>query len=153
MSHGAGSESRAEPNLTPLLDVVLQLLMFFMMCANFVSNQVNENIKLPVMQSARPADKRENDLFFLNIYDDGTLEVPGKNPIKKDTDKKVVLREEYRDRQRNLDKGEKDVKTIIVLRGDKNVDYKDIFQIMNWCKEAGFRQFRLRAMTQVESSR
>ena len=45
MSHGPSAEgSNAEPNLTPLLDVVLQLLMFFMMCVNFVTEQVNEDI-------------------------------------------------------------------------------------------------------------
>jgi biopolymer transport protein ExbD len=45
MSHGSSGEGAvSEPNLTPLLDVVLQLLMFFMMCVNFVNEQVNENI-------------------------------------------------------------------------------------------------------------
>ena len=42
MSHG-GSDSgvSAEPNMTPLLDLVLQLLMFFIINVNFVSEQVN----------------------------------------------------------------------------------------------------------------
>ena len=30
MSHGGGTVEVAEPNLTPLLDLVLQLLMFFL---------------------------------------------------------------------------------------------------------------------------
>ncbi|MFN6050729.1 MAG: ExbD/TolR family protein, partial [Planctomycetia bacterium] len=48
MSHGGSSDGgNMEPNLTPLLDVVLQLLMFFMMCVNFVTNQVSEDIILP----------------------------------------------------------------------------------------------------------
>jgi biopolymer transport protein ExbD len=51
-------DSKAEPNLTPLLDVVLQLLMFFMMCVNFVTEQVNSDIALPDAQSARPGQDR-----------------------------------------------------------------------------------------------
>src|SRR4051794_13729197 len=68
MSHGPASEgSAAEPNLTPLLDVVLQLLMFFMMCVNFVTEQVNEDVKLPESQSAVPMDKADTDVLFVNI--------------------------------------------------------------------------------------
>src|SRR3954462_9717577 len=68
MGHGPAAEaSSAEPNLTPLLDLVLQLLMFFMMCVNFVNEQVSEDVKLPVSQSARPMDKTESDVLFLNL--------------------------------------------------------------------------------------
>ncbi len=68
MSHGTGgSTPAAEPNLTPLLDVVLQLLMFFMMCVNFVTEEVNEDIKLPTSQSAKPMMKDGTDTLLLNI--------------------------------------------------------------------------------------
>jgi biopolymer transport protein ExbD len=66
MSHGGG-DSIASPNLTPLLDVVLQLLMFFMMCVNFVNDQVNAEIHLPESQSAKPMDKSETEVLFLNL--------------------------------------------------------------------------------------
>ncbi|HMP01910.1 MAG TPA: biopolymer transporter ExbD [Gemmatales bacterium] len=42
-----------EINLTPLLDLVLQLIMFFMACVNFVSEQYSRNVWLPVAQSAQ----------------------------------------------------------------------------------------------------
>src|ERR1700758_525822 len=68
MSHGPAAQgSSAEPNLTPLLDMVLQLLMFFMMCVNFVTEQVNEGVTLPKAQSAKPMDKSETDVLFLNL--------------------------------------------------------------------------------------
>ena len=44
--------SKADPNLTPLLDVVFQLLMFFIMCVNFVAEQVTVLV---------PTGKREPD--------------------------------------------------------------------------------------------
>ena len=52
----ASTSERMEPDLTPLLDVVMQLIMFFMMCINFVNEQVNANVLLPTSTSAPSAD-------------------------------------------------------------------------------------------------
>jgi biopolymer transport protein ExbD len=144
--HGGGTEIKAEPNLTPLLDVVLQLLMFFILCANFSSTQVNENIKLPLMQAARPEDKRETDLLFLNITKEGAVEVVGKDPMKKQAEIKSFLRTYYQDTKRALEKEKsKEVPTVIVIRADRNADFKDVYQVMRWCKDIGFRKFQMRA--------
>src|SRR5258708_32267119 len=66
MSHGGGSEDNLDPDLTPLLDLVLQLLMFFIINVNFVSDQVNPDVKLPQSESARPMDKPGEADIFLN---------------------------------------------------------------------------------------
>src|SRR5262245_45381774 len=66
MSHGPSELSQAEPNLTPLLDIVLQLLMFFIMCVNFVNQQVNEEIRLPRSASVKPMDKADADVLYIN---------------------------------------------------------------------------------------
>src|SRR5215471_16413440 len=96
MSHGGGGlADKCEPNLTPLLDVVLQLLMFFMMCVNFVTEQVNEDIKLPYAQSARPMDKGEQDVLFLNLDDQGRLIVLGKEEPLSLLGTKYYLKRQY----------------------------------------------------------
>jgi biopolymer transport protein ExbD len=57
-----------EVNLTPLLDLVLQLIMFFMACINFVSEQVSLNVMLPVSASTQEIQpKSEDDVLFINI--------------------------------------------------------------------------------------
>src|SRR6516165_69983 len=110
MSHGSEAASRAaDPNLTPLLDVVLQLLMFFMMCTNFVTTQVNKNIQLPVMTSARPADKKDVDLLYLNIRADGAVEVVGRDPMKTPEAIKTFLNKQFQDAER-IAKQDKDNK-------------------------------------------
>ena len=50
MSHG----SSAEPNLTPMLDMVFQLVTFFMLVINFSSENYDQRVRLPVAGSARP---------------------------------------------------------------------------------------------------
>lgn len=64
-SHSADS---MELNLTPLLDVVMQLIMFFMMCVNFVSDQVSQNVLLPTSLSAQEImPKTDVDVLVINI--------------------------------------------------------------------------------------
>ena len=44
----------AQPNLTPMLDMVFQLITFFVLVVNFRSAEIDFNLKLPVVGSARP---------------------------------------------------------------------------------------------------
>src|SRR5262245_21797419 len=70
MSHGPGSDSKCDPNLTPLLDLVLQILMFFMVTVNFAQDQqqVSGNVTLPNSQTARPLSQaKDRDPIFLNL--------------------------------------------------------------------------------------
>ncbi len=65
-SSGTGNDV-VEPNLTPLLDLVMQLLMFFIICVRFVTDQVKQEIQVPVNQEARPASKVADQPIVLNL--------------------------------------------------------------------------------------
>src|SRR6185312_3590007 len=98
MSHGGGEGGGiSDPNLTPLLDVVLQLLMFFMMCVNFVSEQVTESVKLPTAQSALPMSKKETDVLYLNLNNKGLLVAPGEDHPLGPTEWKGYLKRKFAD--------------------------------------------------------
>lgn len=57
-----------EINLTPLLDLVLQLIMFFMACVNFVSEALNLNVMLPASLSAQEIQVgAEEEQLIVNI--------------------------------------------------------------------------------------
>ena len=74
MSHG----SSAEPNLTPMLDMVFQLVTFFMLVINFKAASLDMSLKLPVVGSARPVDTQgQEELLILNINSQGHLNVYG----------------------------------------------------------------------------
>jgi biopolymer transport protein ExbD len=168
MSHGAGGgDEIAEPNLTPLLDVVLQLLMFFMMCVNFVSEQVNEDIKLPVSDSAKPIDKADTDALFINqksmrskefreklrpemlerLADtESVVLVPGRDPMKL-IDAKAWLKQQYEDAKKTSPDGE--VKTVIHFRPDADLELNQLFQLMQHCKVVGYRKLKVRAITRA----
>src|SRR6266403_3123687 len=101
MSHTVGDDIKAEPNLIPLLDLVFQLIMFFMICVNFVSAQVNEEIKLPISQSARAMDKAEVEVLVLNMEATGKILVVGQpRPLGTIGEKKYFLKQFYADAKR-----------------------------------------------------
>ncbi|HMP16250.1 MAG TPA: biopolymer transporter ExbD, partial [Gemmatales bacterium] len=55
-------------NLTPLLDLVLQLIMFFLACINFASDQASNSVQLPRSLSATEIQpKTEQDYILINI--------------------------------------------------------------------------------------
>ncbi|HEY7314297.1 MAG TPA: biopolymer transporter ExbD [Gemmataceae bacterium] len=173
MSHGGGSEgSAAEPNLTPLLDVVLQLLMFFMMCVNFVNEQVNEDITLPKSQAVKPMDKADTDVLYINLKPfalkdfqdrlpadvlarveqrfregDECILIPGKEPMRR-ADLKVWLKQQHDDAEELAKaRGGKEVNTAIVIRAHKEADYAQVFEILQECKNVGYSRLKLRALT------
>jgi biopolymer transport protein ExbD len=149
MSHGAAGESdvKAEPNLVPLLDVVMQLLMFFLICVNFSNAAFNESIDLPVSQTARPVEFGEDDMLVLNLNQYGHLEVPGESQPR-DTPAKInyYIKQQYQDAKRVAEAGGRDkVKTLVILRADGRADYEQVYRVMRQCKNVGYTRLQLRA--------
>jgi biopolymer transport protein ExbD len=144
MHAGTGGE-KAEPNLTPLLDLVLQLVMFFMISANFIMEQVNRDIKLPEAQSALPLDKTVSNVLFLNVNTKGEMEVPGgaKKVLLKEIEQ--YLRTEWADDVRRSGGTDK-VRTKIAFRADKDTKVKDVYPIWKLCQSIGYRNLELRAV-------
>src|SRR5947209_15374885 len=75
MSGKMVGEISAEPNLTPLLDVVFQLITFFMLCINFSQDNYDQRVRLPVAGSARPVEvaRAGEDRLVLNVDRQGRL--------------------------------------------------------------------------------
>lgn len=153
MSHG--STDKCEPNFTPLLDLVLQLVMFFMLCANFVLDQTDERIKLPGAYSAKVLDKSEADPFFLNVNKKGqVLLTPTQQEGDIDTlDNEVqvlnyMTRQAEREKKAAEAKGEKweKPKAVLILRVDKDTPFEKTYPIMKACRKAGYDQVQLRVL-------
>jgi biopolymer transport protein ExbD len=167
MSHGGGSDSTCDPNLTPLLDLVLQLLMFFIVCVNFVAEQVSGDVKLPYSDSAQPIEKSDLNALFINQKSlksrdfrdkltpeqlerfrnsDSVVMVPGKEPMSL-LEARTWLRKNHEDAEKTAKlAGEKEVKTVIHFRPDENLELKELFMLMNHCKAAGYKKLKVRAI-------
>jgi biopolymer transport protein ExbD len=64
-----GGSQSAEPNLTPILDMVFQLITFFMLVINFKAAELDLSLQLPVIGSAKPlpGDTTNMKLLVLNV--------------------------------------------------------------------------------------
>jgi biopolymer transport protein ExbD len=159
MSHGGGGEGGCEPNLTPLLDLVLQILMFFIVTVNFASEANAGQVPLPESQTARPIPKDAlRDPVFVNLLYNNTTRkhevvlplryrisaVTGKQepfPPMTQAEARRELQKLYEDLSRA---GE--VKNQVIIRAHRESEYNEVFQVLQSCSDAGFRNLNVRAL-------
>jgi biopolymer transport protein ExbD len=147
------TELKAEPNLTPLLDVVFQLITFFMLMVNFSSDNYDRRITLPVAGSARPVeDDRQvaEDRLVLNVDKDGHLLMGGDaQPLHKAVQsiahQAKLIKLNLEAAGKKLD-ASGSLPTTIVLRADRETSFSSLFGLIKACQSNGFRKFALKAM-------
>ena len=148
MSGSLSTKDRAEPNLTPILDMVFQLITFFMLVINFNTAAVDLSLKLPAIGSARPTEVRGQELLVLNINEEGTLRAFGLE--QRDitafiaTEAKASLNHARRTNPA-LKPGD-ELPAIVVIRADQHTPFTHVYRVVKECQERGFRQFSLRAL-------
>lgn len=157
MSHG--SSEKCEPNFTPLLDLVLQLVMFFMLCANFVMDQTNVEIKLPEALAAKALTKGEEYAIYLNVNEKGQViltptdhftDSAGNVTTTLDNPAQV---ENFLKRRAKEDRAaagaagaDKPLRSIIILRVHKECPFEKTYGIMKACRRAEYLRVQLRAV-------
>lgn len=152
MSGSISGEIRAEPNLTPLLDVVFQLITFFMLVFKISGDNYDQRVHLPVAGSARPVEGNtaDEDKIVLNIDSDGRLLWGGEI-----LDVERAVREigtQAKLKVLNFKISGKPVKdgeplpTMIVIRADKGVKFSQIYRYITACQSNRFTKFALKAM-------
>ncbi len=147
MSGSMSSEASAEPNLTPMLDLVFQLITFFMLVTNFKAASLDLNLKLPVVGSARPLETEGEDLLILNIDSVGSLNVYGvtQNVERYIKAEAKVSRSAAKRLNPNF-KPDDDLPTTIVVRADQQTPFNLLNVVIKTCQDNGFRKFALKAM-------
>jgi biopolymer transport protein ExbD len=154
MSASMSHESSAEPNLTPILDMVFQLITFFMLVINFKSAQLDLSLNLPVVGSARPVDtKGVQDLLVLNIDKDGNLSVYGQSREIEEyiAGEARASRLSARREGQQIEEGE-ELPTTVVIRADRATPFHLLNRIIQACQQNGFRNFALKAMDKEQDA-
>jgi biopolymer transport protein ExbD len=145
--HGPSSGgANASPNLTPLLDLVLQLIMFFMITIDFVQrDRMNPEVDLPVSQKAMPLDRGPAHYLFLNINREGKLIGPAEGMDAPSKLKLFLYREKERlERDARAEGMNGEVPVVVVVRADKGATYRDIFRVVRQCSDAGLTRWQWR---------
>lgn len=140
---GTHGQQSAEPNLTPLLDLVLQMVMFFMLVANFVMDELSDKIKLPIASQAKPLTAKDVNFMYLNVDKTGKILVTVGEPLASEDQLKNYLTQQAKV-HRLGEKAAKEEVTIII-RADREAKYGQILRTMMVIKSVGFRKVQLRA--------
>lgn len=140
--------SEGKPNLTPILDMVFQLITFFMVVANFQAASVDRDLNLPVVGSARPVDTRGAEaLLILNIDREGNLRAFGRvQRVQEFIEKEATAIRLATGATRQ----DAELRTLVVIRADRGVQFRYFNRVIKTCQEFGFRQFALKALSKPD---
>ncbi len=155
------TEGTFEADMTPMIDMVFQLVAFFMIVTNFEQQQADERVKLPADPLAAERKEVRKEDLVLNIgyirdkdgnkiNDTALVFLPGENmsviqygqerlPIEAAVQKAKGGEELLHD-------------TTVSIRADSDVPGGLIQELIKYAQEAGFLKFALKAKAGDEGS-
>ncbi|MCL4191334.1 MAG: biopolymer transporter ExbD [Thermoguttaceae bacterium] len=135
------STALVEMDMTPMIDVTFQLIIFFMLAISFAEADQDQRIKLPLSELAKPPEGQLETPLTLQLTDQRTI-IFGAQEVTLDRLKPLLEVEwELLSRRRKTEPRD----ATIVLRGDRDAPVGEVQQMMRICQEVGFEQFILRA--------
>lgn len=120
--------SAPEIMLSPMIDMIFLLLVFFIVSTMYMSEQKTIPIRLPVAKNAETVSKSS---FNVTIKEDGSLYL---DEDKIDLDQLVF---------NAAAESRRDSSFSVIIRADGGTDYKTVIKLMDRLKGAGVTRFGL----------
>jgi biopolymer transport protein ExbD len=117
---------RLEMNMTPMIDVVFLLIIFFLVSSHLVQQQNRLKLDLPVASGGDRAVDDERPRVVINVLPTGELRMEGSTVTKEDVAR--ILREEV-----TASGGDLEVR----IRGDRATAYKNVEPILTAAAKTG----------------
>lgn len=145
-------------DMTPMIDIVFQLIAFFMVITNFEQNEADERITLPKDQLARPPEVKRENAFVLNFgFDkDADGNIVDDTPYVFFGDERFTvdeLRTRLEQEARFYEAINTDLADVTVeIRADAGVQAGMVQEMIRMCQEEGigFQRFALKATQKSE---
>ena len=109
-------------NLTPMLDIVFNLLLFFLAATTFAREEVAMDLRLPQARSG--AESKGGHQLVVNVFADGRLQFDGR----------LVTLEALRQKLQAAAARDKD--QAVLVRGDKQAQFGIGLQVLDACRLA-----------------
>ncbi|MEQ1894720.1 MAG: biopolymer transporter ExbD [Planctomycetota bacterium] len=143
------SDQPIEMDMTPMIDVVFQLIIFFILITDMTQSDLEE-LKLPIAKNS-VQDKPDPSVVrpVLNVLPDGRMISKRRelyNPEKEDsTDVERYLSDQARLMPKKKDEaiGIDLPDNPLLIRADKNTEFKHIQKIMEICGKKGIQIWKL----------
>ena len=124
-------------NITPMIDCVFLLNLFFMTVTELNRQDDIEAILLPDIRHATPDENPDPQRLVLNIWEDGTIMVSG-NKCSDEDIMGLLLREARLSRNKE---GISD--RIILVKADEHTPFKHIKKLILMCVQRNIRIWRI----------
>jgi biopolymer transport protein ExbD len=139
------------PNLTPLLDVVLQLITFFMMLVHFgvTIEGTTRAVRLPMAPAALPSGQLALDRLSVMIDRQGRL-LAGNQALEGPAAEAWWDRQARRRRegQETLGGPVAELPTVVIIRADRAASYGAVRRALIAAQTRGFARFSLVVLPQ-----
>ncbi|MEN6496133.1 MAG: biopolymer transporter ExbD [Thermoguttaceae bacterium] len=144
MKYRSKDKTSAEGDMTPMIDIVFQLVIFFMLTLNFSQDEQSELIKLPASELAKPAVAPVEKPITLQLTKTSRVLIGG-DEVPLAGIRKVLLRE----KQAIQKASGKFRNATVIIRADQNVKTGKVQELIRACQETGFEKFVLRAKNET----
>jgi biopolymer transport protein ExbD len=118
-------------NLTPMIDVVFLLLIFFLVATKFEEQERELNVVLPQASEAMPLTAKPKELF-VNIDREGRYVVNGQQ--QNDAALLATLQQAA---------ASNPGRQTVIIRADKRCVWQYVVNVMNLCNKARIRDYRV----------
>ena len=120
-------ESNVSIEMTPLIDMVFLLLIFFLVATTFKEAEREMQIALPFTDSAGPISTTLREII-INVAEDGSIIVAGQTMSGERLGAMITDAVTQNENQK------------VTIRGDKNTAYQNIATVLDLCKAAGIQE-------------
>jgi biopolymer transport protein ExbD len=133
----------AEGDLTPMIDMVFQLIIFFMVLVNFSQNEQLEFIQLPSSQLAKPPEGALEFPIILHVARNGNVWLGGEEltiqTLQIGLDRELaVLRAQ----------GKPAEEANVIIRAHRDTSAGSVQEVIRVCQDRGLVRFALRVKEQ-----
>ena len=125
-------EEGQEPefSMAPMIDVVFQLLIFFMVSSTYASQEKDLGVELPTALTGEVSGGAPDELV-INVYKDGHLSFGGRTVSSAELQRALA------------DAAQQDRSTPVTIRGDRLTSHERIVAVMDACGIAGLSNLAL----------
>ena len=124
-------------NLTPMIDIVFNLLIFFMVGTRFADMERQFDVQLPQVSAAQPLTGLPDEIV-INVFDDGRIVIR-----REELSREELLNRLIEARGRYADQA-------VLIRGDGAADFQKIAEVLAICHEAEISNFSLATQVSTE---
>lgn len=125
------SSALGKLNLTPMIDVVFLLLIFFLVATKFEEQERELNVVLPQASEAMPLTAKPKELF-VNVDREGRYIVNGQQ-LNEAALLETLLQSAANNPGRQT----------VIIRADKRCVWQYVVTVMNLCNKARIRDYRV----------